>query len=429
MKSNFRVVIQFHNYGIQTASSLYMLLDDSIRRGMINHEALEELNAYGEVCVDRSGNISEAVSTIGLEKLTSLDINDVSHFSASIIVNAKDLRNPSDLMPLVLLQNEFIGIVSIGIDLGDITIEEQTNFIFKFSSFLLFADKEAPEGGHHSIYFINERKENRNYDTQSGYSVSYFYVSNNRVTALRYKSSVSKSNKESAIVNASRYFQPLLHVDKTLFGHLFQNSDAETSDEVSYIRQSIEKLSASVKGYTPPYQGFSSLFEKWFFLAFYHSLPSEELKRLNVQGLNATLHDYYIGIYELVQNIIFHTKEQKGLLYVMFCKKEDLADYDKERIRNGIKSVADRYLKIGVYDFSSKGISDTFCEENHINSLELSYRIAVAMTGMWTTCHLPMLPILELKCWYHRYSIMMGGLRLKVAREVRNMPCHLQLHP
>lgn len=375
MKSSFRVVIQFHNYGIQTASSLYMLLDDSIRRGILNHEALEDLNAYGEVCVDRSGNISEVVSIIGLEKLTSLDINDVSHFSASIIVNAKDLRNPSDLMPLVLLQNEFIGIVSIGIDLGDITIEEQTNFIFKFSSFLLFADKEAPEGGHHSIYFINERKENRNYDTQSGYSVSYSYVSNNRVTALRYKSSVSKRNKESAIVNASRYFQPLLHVDKTLFGHLFQNSDAETSDEISYIRQSIEKLSASVKGYTPPYQGFSSLFEKWFFLAFYHSLPSEELKRLNVQGLNATLHDYYIGIYELVQNIIFHTKEQKGLLYVMFCKKEDLADYDKEKIRNGIKSVADRYLKIGVYDFSSKGISDTFCEENHIDSIKLSEMI------------------------------------------------------
>ncbi len=375
MKSSFRVVIQFHNYGIQTASSLYMLLDDSIRRGMINHEALEELNAYGEVCVNRSGNDSEAVSAIGLEKLTSLELNDVSYSSVSIIVNAKNLCNPSDLMPLILLQNEFMGIVSIGIDLGDVSIEEQTNFIFKFSSFLLFADKEAPGGGHHSIYFINERKEYRNYDTQSGRSVSYSYVSNNRVTALRYKSSVSKSNKESAIVNASRYFQPLLHVDKTLFGHLFQNSDAETSDEVSYIRQSIEKLSASVKGYTPPYQGFSSLFEKWFFLAFYHSLPSEELKRLNVQGLNATLHDYYIGIYELVQNIIFHTKDQKGLLYVMFCKKEDLADYDKERIRNGIKSVADRYLKIGVYDFSSKGISDTFCEENHIESIKLSEMI------------------------------------------------------
>lgn len=72
MKSSFRVVIQFHNYGIQTASSLYMLLNDSMRRGILNHEALEELNAYGEVCVDRSGNISEAVSTIGLEKTNIL---------------------------------------------------------------------------------------------------------------------------------------------------------------------------------------------------------------------------------------------------------------------------------------------------------------------------------------------------------------------
>ena len=375
MKSIFRIVVQFHKYGIQTASSLYMLLDDSIRRSVLSYEALEELKAYGEVCVDRSGNDSEAVSAIGLEKPTSLELNDVSYSSVSIIVNAKDLCNPSDLMPLVLLQNEFMGIVSIGIDLGDVSIEEQPNIIFKISGFLLFADKETPEGGRHGFYFINERKEDCNYDTQSGRSVSYSYVSNNRVTALRYKSSVSKRNIESAIVNASRYFQPLLHVDKTLFGHLFQNSGAGTSDEVGYIRQSIDKLSASVRGYTPPYQGFSSLFEKWFFLAFYHSLPSEELKRLNIQGLNATLHDYYIGIYELVQNIIFHTKEQKGLLYVMFCKKEDLSDYDKRKIENGIESVADRYLKIGVYDFSSKGISDTFCEENHIDSIKLSEMI------------------------------------------------------
>ena len=163
MKSSFRIVVQFHKYGIQTASSLYMLLDDSIRHSMLSYEALEELKAYGEVCVDRSGNDSEAVSAIGLEKLTSLELNDVSYSSVSIIVNAKDLCNPSDLMPLILLQNEFMRIVSIGIDLGDVSIEEQTNFIFKFSSFLLFADKEAPGGGHHSIYFINERREYRNY--------------------------------------------------------------------------------------------------------------------------------------------------------------------------------------------------------------------------------------------------------------------------
>ncbi len=371
MKSAIRIVVQFRNYGIQTTSSLYMLLDDSIRRGMLNHKALEELKAYGEVCVDRSGHDSEEVSTTGLEELTSLDLNEVSHLSVSIIVNAKKLNNPGDLMPLILLQNEFTGILYVGIDLSEISIEEQSNFIFKFSGFLLFADKDVLEDGHHSIYFINERKGNRNSTRQNGQSTSYYYVSNSRVTALRYKSSISKGNIEDAILKASRYFQPLLHVDKTLFGCLFQNSDVGVSDEVNYIRRSIEKLSVKVNGYEPSIQGFSSLFEKWFFLAFYHSLPSNELKRLNIIALNATLHDYYIGIYELVQNIIFHTEDQKGLMYVMFCKKEDLSDCDKKKIGKEIQCVAERYLKIGVYDFSSKGISDTFCEDNNLDSIEL----------------------------------------------------------
>lgn len=366
-----KIVVRFQTPERNSISFLYRLMEGCIRGKETDENVLEELKFFCSVFIIRQPERGDIVDTNSLDKLTHIDILPHRSYCFTIIVNAKNFKNMSEIIPFLLLQHEFEGLVSLGIDLGECDVRGQQNVLFKFSSFLLFMNDNAPICGYHSLYFINEKSEKQNKDSELPY---YYFVSNSRTTALRYKSANSIINIDSAIAQASRYFQPLLRVDKALFVRLFQNAQIGESPEVSYILQSIKKLSSSIiKGFVPPRQGFSSLFEQWFFLAFYYSLPLDELKKINVIALNSTLHDYYIGIYELVQNIIFHTEEQQGWLYIMFCKKEDLSDEDRVIFKKDAASaVVNRYLKVGVYDFSRKGIPDTYCEDNHLDYIELS---------------------------------------------------------
>jgi hypothetical protein len=362
-----------------TTSSLFRFMETCIHVGKIEEEELDELNAFANTGVEVNPTKNDLIGLDGLDEIRCI-IGKEKKYCFSIVVDAQDVNNPADLIPLLLLQREYAGLVYIGIDLDGYDAKEQQDVIFKFSDFLLFFENNGTKFSYHNLYFINEKSENRNEDSDGKGVVSYHYVSSNRVTALRYKS--TRSNKSideaisKAISKASRYYQPLFHIDRTLFGRLFQNAPSGDSLEVSYVERSIAKLSASLDGIVRLNHYYSSLFEQWFFLAFYHSLSKNELKELDIEGLNATLHDYYIGIYELVQNIIFHTKQNEGWLYVMFCKKEDLSDDDGNHFGiEGPTEKVDRYLKVGVYDFNERGIVDTFCSNNHLTGVDLSQMI------------------------------------------------------
>lgn len=373
METICKIVIQFQSFGRNAISPLYCLMEQYIRGFCFRDDVLEELRPFASIYIVQKPERGDIIDTHTFEELSYINIEPKTSYSFTFIINAKSFRNMSDIIPLLLLQREFQGLVSIGVNLNDYDVKEQQKLIFKFSSFLLFLNDAVPVNGFHSFYFINEKGERHNYTSNDSIATSYYYISNNRVTALRYKGAYSNNSIDNAITQASRYFQPLLHVDKTLFDCLFQNAQVTGSPEVDYIVKSIEKLSSGIKEIEPTRIGFSSLFERWFFLAFYYSLPSDELKNINATALYSTLHDYYIGIYELVQNIIFHTEEQQGWLYVMFCKEKDLSDEDKANVCKVLALPAvNRFLKVGVYDFSAKGIPDTFCEDNHLDNIELS---------------------------------------------------------
>lgn len=388
METVCKIVIQPIRFSPENASSLYRLMDCCVRHVDIKEVLVNEVKSIGRTGIEVNPIKHDIIGFDGLEELNTSSIIGYSTYLFSIILDARDYKNPADLLPLLLLQREYMGRVTIGIDLEGYDIKEQTPIIFKFSDFLLFIKDIATKWYYHSLYFINEKKKNQVGDSREDKADNYCYVSDTRVSSLRYKSVLSNKTIEEAILKASRYYQPLFHVNRTLFNRLFQNAPSGESPEVSYIEQSINKLSANLNGIITLNYPYSSLFEKWFFLAYYWSLPERELKEIDIDGMNATLHDYYIGVYELVQNIIFHnTIEKKGWLYVMFCKYENLScdDFDHLRVSGSTANV-DRYLKVGVYDFSEQGIVDTFCANNKLSGIDLS--MMIDPNKMPETCNL-----------------------------------------
>ncbi len=377
METVCKIVIQPIRFSPENASSLYRLMDCCVRHVDIKEVLVNEVKSIGRTGIEVNPIKHDIIGFDGLEELNTSSIIGYSTYLFSIILDARDYKNPADLLPLLLLQREFMGRFTIGIDLDGYDVTEQTSIIFKYSDFLLFIEDSATKWYYHSLYLINEKKINQVENPYGDGTVFCSYFSDTRISSLRYKSSLSNKTIEEAISKASRYYQPLFHINRTLFNKLFQNAPSGKSLEVSYIEQSVNKLSANLNGLISLNYPYSSLFEKWFFLAYYWSLPTQELKDIKVDGMNATLHDYYIGVYELVQNIIFHTtNDKKGWLYVMFCRSENLSTEDKKHLSvNDSTAKADRYLKVGVYDFSEQGIVDTFCANNKLSGIDLSLMI------------------------------------------------------
>ena len=388
MKTICKIVFQPNRFGREDVTSLYKLMDCCTRQVEVDEGLINEVKSLGRTGFEVNPIKRDVINFDGLEELNHSRIKGFSIYLFSIIIDAKKCKNPADMMPLLLLQREYMGRVAIGIDLDGYDIKEQTPIIFKYSDFLLFIKDNATNWCYHSLYLINEKKKiqvGNSCDEKEG---DYVYVSDTRVSSLRYKSILSNKTIEEAISKASRYYQPLFHINRTLFNRLFQNAPSGESPEVSYIEQSVNKLSANLNGIITLNYPYSSLFEKWFFLAYYWSLPALELKEIDVDGMNATLHDYYIGVYELVQNIIFHnTTEKIGWLYVMFCKYENLSFDDFDHLRKcGYNDNAERYLKVGVYDFGEQGIVDTFCANNKLSGVDLS--MMIDPNKMPETCNL-----------------------------------------
>ena len=116
-----------------------------------------------------------------------------------------------------------------------------------------------------------------------------------------------------------------------------------------------------------------SFFGQWLECGYFYSYDKDEkkqLKTIKIEEIKKTIQIIKNNIFELVQNIIFHAGE-KGLLYCVFDKKNNIPESFYKDIPDFNKyDNSFRFLRIGIFDFSDKGIVDTFTANEHIEEKE-----------------------------------------------------------
>ena len=246
--------------------------------------------------------------------------------------------------------------VTLAIDLGEIptNINSQQSYIFKCSEFFRFMDSRRETN---RILFLNEKT----IDEKTG-KLRNFAKSGE--TSLRLKESDDP---------ASRKYLPLIEVSGENFNTLFeQGTITESSVVEQYILDVINKISKEQSVLMKP----SSLFEEWFIKSYYYYLEETyTYNEIDYSALEDVLHIYCSNIYELIQNIIYHTSDQCGLMYFVFSTLDDLSVFQRYTLGPSLYENVDslrRFISIGIIDFNREGITESFKRKyNHDKELEL----------------------------------------------------------
>ena len=376
-RSNWAVVYQFIKSIVEKKTKLEIL--ESIKkianlRLASTHLDKDVYSLYGE--------------EVSLEKISTLSSNDTCF---SIIYKKNDDREDFvELVPFVLLQEKFRGIISLGIDIGK--LDKQSSYIFKCSDFFILIDNIKPKFGQKSIYFINEKK----IDKETGEVKN---ISKKGITSLRGKSEAKETVGKRTVY--SRRFLPLFRITeknyKIIFGNGIEDENVDCQER-DFINKSIEQIKAELF----PTRGTgkknselksilespNSIFGHWLENGYFYSLDEDDAipeNKEGIQGIKNILQIYKNSIFELVQNIIFHGGK-KGLLYCVFDRWENLSDITKKKLLHpDVYRVTHndlRFLRIGVFDFSPKGIIDTFDSEEELSLMDFFNPETITTTGL-----------------------------------------------
>ncbi len=326
-------------------------------------ETFDEICEFAGLRLTSSYLESDVYSLYG----KNISFNDISsptttNYCFSIIYNKKDdsedftKKNNSEdfteLVPFVLLQEEFGNRIALGINLENIS--QQNDYIFKCSEFFILIDDAEPICGQKSLYFINEKIINKS-------TGEIRNVSKNGITSFRGKSDSSTYQGKS-----SRRFLPLLRISENNFSSIFGNSKekAVESKELRFLKDSIEKINKDLKKkFRIQPEKSDSLIGEWLERSYLFSYEDDKPiypNSIYYDNIRRTLQIYKRSIFELVQNIIFHGGKN-GLIYFTFIKKGNLSKEDRDVIHK-LDSYPDetRFLKIGIFDFNPTGIVETF---------------------------------------------------------------------
>lgn len=335
--NTYRIIVETSELSKNNWNLIYRFIEKCYGRGSFGKEDFDSLKEQAKIVIDTNPKDEDVYSCDGLDEIQFENLTEnQNNWMFNIIYKAGDREDFGDLVPFFLLKKKYRENITFGIDVENVI--KQNDYTFKCSIFLFFIKDKKPKIGNHSIYFIHE------FDTKTG------EIRN--VSALKY------TQKENDYSKSSPNFIPLLHINEENF-KLFQHANDVEIPLCKYISESIKKskLDKNIN--------FSSKFEEWFIKAYCSNCNITT----DFEQFKPSLHDYYINIYELVQNIIFHTEEKTGLLYINFNKKEDMLKDGKTlypycNIPNiDTYENTQRFLEIGIYDYNEKGIIDTFFGE------------------------------------------------------------------
>lgn len=317
--------------------------------------------------INNSQNIKRITLPSGI-KISKSNINKLyqsNQLDFVVIYNKKDSkRNFSELIPFFFLLEKLKKRISFAVNTNEISSkQERERFQFSISTFLYYyRDKKNIRNGE-QFYFINN------------------FTVNNLNTGNIQKYSTSKLiNHERTI---SKNFSPFLNINYNSKCLLF-NKDVKffltnTTEEkdVQYILKSINKsndvIYKRLKQKKTTQQlaeiyhiilnyNYKNLFTEFFIKSFIIQLNIKEIRDFEkVYGILYLLEKYSDGIEELVENIIFHTKNRTGYLFFIFNKFSDITnnEYKDSLVKQELLNI-NRILEVYVYDFSEKGILDTY---------------------------------------------------------------------
>ncbi len=338
-----RIIIKVSSLSKESWRSIYSFIKE------FNQVTLDNLReAKADLRITNSFLNRRVYSLYG-EKITNIEQYDKSSILFSILYEKKDNNNNVlDLIPFFLLQKEIGNRISLGIDirfLQDFNHLKGKSFYHKCSHFLQKVYIPKTIDGKDVVYFLTKEK-------PQGQSL------------------VSNSSDES------RNFLPLIKINEETFITLFQKEVSteykkEQSNLLSYIYSSIEKLKEKSTGKLKQILkkdsgNYRSSFERWLIYAYlFFFSKEEEISDDAFSKLKNILQRYYTSIFELVQNVIFHTDDKECLLSIAFINKKDVPFHYQDNLIDFFKVYNDkqRFLSVGVFDFNRKGIVETFKEQ------------------------------------------------------------------
>lgn len=250
--------------------------------------------------------------------------------------------------------------IILTIDIDELSLEQQDRYIFKYSDFFRFI-KHRPEI--ERITFQNEK-----YVDKSTGDIRVF-----RTTRLR-------RNRNGEKYLSSRKYIPIIEITELNYHLLFDPSIPNSSQdgEYGYIKEAIQKLQLELKrNISIPLELIDkSLFGQWFTYAYllYLQRTSGNIESSSLGQLLELLRIYVTSISELAQNIVFHTDNKYGLIYVVFYREEELSDVQRIELGLNESSKSDytihlpRYVEIGIFDFNRAGIKETFVRGTHMST-------------------------------------------------------------
>lgn len=348
-----RIIIQIYALNKSNWNIIYRLFEACNGRSVYTKELYNTLKQQAMIVVDDNPIIEDVYSTEGKRDLKYSEIANIGNCVFNIIYKKTDEREEfPELSHFFLLKKKYSERLTIGIDVSVFSNSSALNeYVFKCSIFLYFIKDKKPSMGDHSIYFINVT------DSKTGEI--------KKTESLRYKNQIVPDYK-----NASPFILPLLPINKESFGFFDGVLPLKDPDVELYIENSIENIKKKLGRKRIDIAGCNTLFEKWILFSYCLSVK-EGCNRIN--EIKSILIEYCHSIFELIQNVIFHSEDGRGLFYVVISKKGRIPITEQEKIpyfSNYDDSF--RFIKFGIYDYGEKGILKTFCDANK-NDVDVSF--------------------------------------------------------
>lgn len=357
-----RIVIEISELNDDNWRLIYQLIEICHGRRSDIGCVLTKLQEISTICFQPVPNEKEdphfASGMALTEELLVRELKSTVPIAVSIVYDKQDdSADFSVLMPFILWieHSDYSekGDVTLGVNITQMTNKDE--YIFKFGKLLTFIHLPEPSIGIRSLYYIDWTGESK----KRKKSVKF---PNTQKRAI--KKGQSGSGRFLAILKIEPDILALFNNPRDLSADNNNNGAYETQ---KWIKKSIQILDKHLLQIDPLHKDtFNSLFEEWFIKAFLYSKFEDEIKTIEIgqdeyQSLKSTLHVYCNNIFELTQNVIFHADEKKGLLMIVFNKKQNIAPFLRNKIPGiGNYKDKDRFVEIGIYDFGRNGIVEKF---------------------------------------------------------------------
>lgn len=283
-----------------------------------------------------------SISDVGIKELRYEELPQLGDYVFNIIyVKADESEEFSDYVRFFLLKMKYKDRLTLGINLDVFKdVKSLQKYRFQLANFFLFIKDKSPHLGTHSLYLIM---------MDSGGKL--------RASSIPFKGEGSLPDYN----RASPFLFPLMPINTSFFS-VFENTDVPENELGLYIEHSLDNIQKRLEKKRRTIidiDDCDTLLEKWFISSFYLSLSDEGVERID--EWKPAVIELCHNIYELAQNILFHTQEKQGLFFAVVNKKERVSNALRACIP-GFEEYDDysRFVEYGVYDYGDKGIVRTY---------------------------------------------------------------------